>query len=176
MRSWLWLVDAVFLYLGLLLRVGYFTLFERKALAAFHLRKGPSKVGLMGLFQPLADAIKLFSKEFFIPREARPFAFFWAPSRAMFVTYMLWQVYPLKRTVNFTSFDVLVFVSIARLNIYVLMISGWARNSKYPVLAANRAVAQVVSYEVVMTLLLSCFIMLLKSYNVAKILSFNQDY
>ena len=171
----LWLVDGLFLYLGLLLGVAYFTLFERKVLAAFHLRAGPNKVGFSGWCQPLADAIKLFTKEFFIPREASPVAFFWAPSAGMLVTYMLWQFMPLKRTLNFSSFDVVIFFAVARLNVYVLMIRGWARNSKYPVLAANRAVAQVISYEVVITLLVRCFIMLLKSYNLIRVLKFNGD-
>ena len=93
----------------------------------------------------------------------------------MLVTFMLWQFIPLKRTLNFTSFDVMVFFAVASLNVYVLIIRGWARNSKYPVLAANRAVAQAISYEVVLSVLLGCFVLLMKSYNLEKILGFNND-
>lgn len=153
-----------------MLRVAYFTLLERKVLASFHLRKGPTKVGLYGICQPLADAIKLFTKEFFCPHLRLKWAFFWAPSAAITIMCLTWRVlYPIKTTCTLVSLDVLLFLAFSRLNVYVVMVAGWASNSKYATLAANRGFAQAISYEVVFRVTCFCFTMLAKRFNFIRI-------
>nr|AQN67796.1 NADH dehydrogenase subunit 1 [Pinctada albina] len=164
------IINTVMVLVGVMLSVAYFTLLERKVLASFHLRKGPSKVGLYGVCQPLADAIKLFTKEFFCPHLSLKWAFFWSPSVAISIMCLTWTVlYPVKLSCTLVSLDVLVFLAISSLNVYVVMVAGWASNSKYASLAANRGFAQAISYEVVLTLISFCFIVLAKSFNFVRI-------
>nr|ADK97694.1 NADH dehydrogenase subunit 1 [Pinctada margaritifera] len=159
-------IDILIVFLGVLMGVAYFTLLERKALGSFHLRKGPCKVGWLGICQPLADAVKLFSKEFFCPYTGAKWAFFLAPGAGIFTMCLTWSVlYPNPIFVNTVSLDVLIFLAITSLNVYVVMVAGWASNSKYASLASNRGFAQAISYEVVLTLISFCFVMLSKSFN-----------
>nr|ACV92166.1 NADH dehydrogenase subunit 1 [Pinctada maxima] len=159
-------VDVLVVVVGVLLGVAYFTLLERKALGSFHLRKGPCKVGIFGVCQPLADAVKLFSKEFFCPHVSASWAFLIAPGVGISVMCVTWTaLYPTKALVSLVSLDVLIFLVLTSLNVYVVMVAGWASNSKYASLASNRGFAQAISYEVVLALISFCFVMLGKSFN-----------
>ncbi len=133
-----------------LLLMAYATYFERKALGAFQLRKGPNRVGPFGLFQPFADAIKLLFKETIIPAGANPVLFLLAPAITFILACMAWAVIPTSDgwAVADINVGILYLFAISSLGVYGIVIAGWASNSKYAFLGAMRSAAQMVSYEV----------------------------
>jgi NADH:ubiquinone oxidoreductase subunit H len=118
------LSSTVIIYLLALLAIAFFTLLERKALGYFHIRKGPNKVGLLGLPQPLADAAKLFLKELVNPLHANFFPFLASPSLALILALILWSLYPHPFTPSYFSFGILLFLCLSSLNVYTTLGAG----------------------------------------------------
>ena len=142
------LARTIILSVALLITIAFFTLVERKFLAYAQLRKGPNKPRLIGLPQPIADAIKLFTKEQIKPTISNQFPFYIAPILALILALRLGNLTPRPFSILTTRFSAPLFSAIARLNVYATLSAGWASNSKYALLGTVRAIAQTISYEV----------------------------
>lgn len=149
-----------------LVAIAFYTLLERKLLGYYQLRKGPNKVILIGLPQPFADAIKLFVKEQTKPKIINKIPFLLAPALALILTLLLWTIYPHHFPSLILSFGVLYFLCVSRLNVYSTFIAGWCSNSKYALLGSLRRIAQTISYEVSISLILLTCLILHHSINI----------
>ena len=165
------LIKIVAIVLPLMGCVAYLTLWERKMIGWMHVRLGPNRVGPAGLLQPIADALKLLLKEIVVPAKANKGLFVLAPVMTIMPALAAWSVVPFgpdKALANINA-GLLFLMAITSLEVYGVIVAGWASNSKYAFLGATRASAQMVSYEIAMGFVLVIVLMVSGSLNLSEI-------
>lgn len=182
----------------LLIAIAYYTIAERKIMAAVQRRRGPNVVGFWGLLQPLADGLKLIAKEMIIPSHSNSRIFVVAPLVILTLSLISWSIIPFgyfdyaqstntgnaplvlastfykiteSGKISNVNYGVLIILALSSLTVYGLIIAGWASNSKYAFLGALRSAAQMISYEVAISLVLLPIILMSGSLNFAEIVN-----
>jgi NADH-quinone oxidoreductase subunit H len=165
------LVKIVLLVAPLMGCVAYLTLWERKAIGWMHIRIGPNRVGPLGLLQPLADGAKLLFKEIVVPSRANKALFVLAPVMTIMPSLVAWVVIPFGPDVALANVNagLLLLMAVTSMEVYGIIIAGWASNSKYAFLGAMRASAQMVSYEIAMGFALVIVLLVSGSLNLTEI-------
>nr|YP_026052.1 NADH dehydrogenase subunit 1 [Xibalbanus tulumensis]AAS00893.1 NADH dehydrogenase subunit 1 [Xibalbanus tulumensis] len=157
----LYIVLIIFVLVG----VAFFTLLERSVLGYVHIRYGPCSVGYLGFLQPFSDAISLFSKEYCFPSSSVYLLYYICPVFMIFLSLIVWILFPFMEVLLGMSFGLLFFVCCVGAGVYAVMVSGWCSGSKYSLLGGLRSVAQTISYEVSLAMIMMCFVLMVGSYD-----------
>nr|YP_010445302.1 NADH dehydrogenase subunit 1 [Solomys ponceleti]UTJ93381.1 NADH dehydrogenase subunit 1 [Solomys ponceleti] len=170
----MYFINVLTLLLPILIAMAFLTLVERKILGYMQLRKGPNIVGPYGILQPFADAMKLFMKEPMRPLTTSMTLFIIAPTLSLTLALSLWIPLPMPHPLINLNLGMLFILATSSLSVYSILWSGWASNSKYSLFGALRAVAQTISYEVTMAIILLSVLLMSGSFSL-QMLMFTQE-
>nr|YP_010117570.1 NADH dehydrogenase subunit 1 [Myotis ricketti]ADW77253.1 NADH dehydrogenase subunit 1 [Myotis ricketti]QPM99837.1 NADH dehydrogenase subunit 1 [Myotis ricketti] len=171
----MYFINLLTMIVPILLAVAFLTLLERKVLGYMQLRKGPNIVGPYGLLQPIADAVKLFTKEPMQPLTSSLTLFIIAPTLALTLALMMWIPLPMPHPLINMNLSMLFMLALSSLAVYAILWSGWASNSKYALIGALRAVAQTISYEVTLAIIILSILLMNGSFTLTMLIT-TQEY
>ncbi|YP_003587305.1 NADH dehydrogenase subunit 1 (mitochondrion) [Symphalangus syndactylus] len=163
--------NLLLLILPTLIAMAFLMLTERKILGYTQLRKGPNIVGPYGLLQPFADAMKLFTKEPLKPSTSTATLYIIAPTLALTIALLLWTPLPMPSPLINLNLGLLFILATSSLTVYSILWSGWASNSNYALIGALRAVAQTISYEVTLAIILLSVLLMNGSFNLSTLIT-----
>lgn len=167
------LIKIVVIAVPIILCVAYLTYWERKMIGFMHIRLGPNRVGFRGALQPFADVLKLLTKEVIVPSQANKILFVLAPVVTLMPALAAWAVVPFGADVVLADVNagLLYIMAITSIGVYGVIVAGWASNSKYAFLAAMRASAQMISYELAISFVLLTVLLVSGSLNMSEIVN-----
>nr|YP_009870319.1 NADH dehydrogenase subunit 1 [Maxomys whiteheadi]QKJ82502.1 NADH dehydrogenase subunit 1 [Maxomys whiteheadi] len=167
----MYFINILTLLVPILIAMAFLTLVERKILGYMQLRKGPNIVGPYGILQPFADAMKLFTKEPMRPLTTSLSLFIIAPTLSLTLALSLWIPLPMPHPLINLNLGILFILATSSLSVYSILWSGWASNSKYSLFGALRAVAQTISYEVTMAIILLSVLLMNGSFSLQTLIT-----
>nr|YP_009659089.1 NADH dehydrogenase subunit 1 [Triatoma migrans]QCQ69473.1 NADH dehydrogenase subunit 1 [Triatoma migrans] len=171
----MFLISYFLTLICVLIAVAFTTLMERSVLGYIQLRKGPNKVGFMGLMQPFSDGIKLFFKEQTYPYYSNFIIYYFSPVFMLILSFSLWVLFPYLVNVYNFNFGALFFLCCTGTGVYGVLLAGWSSNSNYALLGGIRSVAQTISYEVSMALILICVLLFVYSFNFLDFMKYQEN-
>nr|YP_009114362.1 NADH dehydrogenase subunit 1 [Cethosia biblis]AHL17252.1 NADH dehydrogenase subunit 1 [Cethosia biblis] len=159
------MIGGLILLLGVLIGVAFLTLLKRKVLGYIQIQKGPNKIGVMGMLQPFSDAIKLFTKEQIYLNYSNYFSYYFSPIVKFMLSLIIWMIIPYSFNMIMFNLGLLFFLCCTSMGVYTVLMAGWSSNSNYSLLGGLRAVAQTISYEVSLSLILLSSIVMVMDFN-----------
>nr|ABD49370.1 NADH dehydrogenase subunit 1 [Phrynosoma taurus] len=165
------IINPLLYIIPILIAVAFLTLLERKMLGYMQLRKGPNIVGPYGLLQPITDGMKLFIKEPIRPSSSSPALFIMTPTLALFIAMLIWAPMPMPQPLTDLNLGLLFMLALSSTAVYSILWSGWASNSKYALIGALRAMAQTISYEVTLGIILLSIVILTGGFSLNTMLT-----